>query len=554
MSITTDRLPPLTSPTTKNSWKIRKKQIGEQANDKERRVSLTNLQANDLLEIDNRSSDRQYAGADSSLDLSSQALLRGLDVVHRVGLQLQRRRSPGALAQEVIQILEDMIGYDNAAILLVDRSVRQLKPFALSERAYGKDFAQAYERYISTHELRLGVGVPGWVAHHGQSLLYGDISFEPRLENLETEMRSMLFVPILVEGVVVGTLGVESRLVDAFTPMDRQLLETIAGQLAIAIQNAHLFSRVRFKPINAEGTTKSSHLNGKYGTKPLVVEEEDEASVAAEQTEYAELAAADEETAPMPVLMIGKRKGDDDDTQALLADLRAQVEDLSAFNHTVAHDLKNPLSILMGFADVLVHDYAGREDELLDQGIRIIIENGRRIENIIDELLLLAEIRTVEQIPLMPLDMQAVLAVTNRRLSNFIKEYRPDIVVPETWPQAMGHQPWVEEIWVNYLSNAIKYGGSSPRVEVGGEPLDDGMVRFWVCDFGAGIDPADQKRLFVPFTKLQQADTKGHGLGLSIVQRIAKRLGGAVGVESEPGKGSLFWFTLPAVPQPPVGD
>ncbi len=81
---------------------------------------------------------------------------------------------------------------------------------------------------------------------------------------------------------------------------------------------------------------------------------------------------------------------------------------------------------------------------------------------------------------------------------------------------------------------------------MGGEATDDGMVRFWVRDFGAGIDQPDQQRLFIPFTKLQQTNTKGHGLGLSIVQRIAKRLGGAVGVESQPGEGSTFWFTLPA--------
>jgi signal transduction histidine kinase len=74
-----------------------------------------------------------------------------------------------------------------------------------------------------------------------------------------------------------------------------------------------------------------------------------------------------------------------------------------------------------------------------------------------------------------------------------------------------------------------------------------------VRDFGAGIEQADQQRLFIPFTKLQQANTKGHGLGLSIVQRITRRLGGTVGVESRTGEGSLFWFTLPAAPaSPPI--
>ena len=157
----------------------------------------------------------------------------------------------------------------------------------------------------------------------------------------------------------------------------------------------------------------------------------------------------------------------------------------------------------------------------------------------------------MEQVPVTPLDMPAVVAVTNRRLNNLIKEYQAEIVLPESWPLALGHQAWVEEIWVNYVSNAIKYGGPAPRVELGGELMDGGMARFWVRDNGDGIDPADQQRLFVPFTKLQQANTKGHGLGLSIVRRIARILGGDVGVESKMGEGSLFWFTLPAASSPP---
>ena len=71
------------------------------------------------------------------------------------------------------------------------------------------------------------------------------------------------------------------------------------------------------------------------------------------------------------------------------------------------------------------------------------------------------------------------------------------------------------------------------------------MVRFWVRDNGTGIPPEQQARLFTPFTRLAQARATGHGLGLSIVQRIVEKLGGQVGVESQPGQGSLFSFTLP---------
>jgi signal transduction histidine kinase len=139
-----------------------------------------------------------------------------------------------------------------------------------------------------------------------------------------------------------------------------------------------------------------------------------------------------------------------------------------------------------------------------------------------------------------------------------IEEYKADIVMPDAWPRVLGHHLWVEQVWVNYLSNALKYGGHSPRIElgfeieaVGEEPEEEDvsphMVRFWVRDNGPGLTREEQAQLFAPFTRLSQARARGYGLGLSIVQRIVEKLGGQVGVESEgiPGQGSTFSFTLP---------
>ena len=111
----------------------------------------------------------------------------------------------------------------------------------------------------------------------------------------------------------------------------------------------------------------------------------------------------------------------------------------------------------------------------------------------------------------------------------------------------MGYAPWVEEIWVNYLSNGLKYGGYPPRLELGGETLPNDMIRFWISDNGQGLDDEQQSNLFLPFTRLQSGKVSGQGLGLSIVRRIVEKLGGIVGVESQPGGGSKFYFTLPAV-------
>jgi two-component system sensor histidine kinase/response regulator len=144
--------------------------------------------------------------------------------------------------------------------------------------------------------------------------------------------------------------------------------------------------------------------------------------------------------------------------------------------------------------------------------------------------------------------MDSIVAEAQRRLVPLIEERQAEIVLPaeSEWPVALGYAPWIEEVWVNYLSNAIKYGGGPPRVELGAEIQPDGMARFWVRDNGAGLVPEDQARLFTPFTRLDQAHVKGYGLGLSIVRRIVEKLDGQVGITSQAGHGSIFSFTLPA--------
>jgi signal transduction histidine kinase len=111
---------------------------------------------------------------------------------------------------------------------------------------------------------------------------------------------------------------------------------------------------------------------------------------------------------------------------------------------------------------------------------------------------------------------------------------------------ARGYLPWVEEVWVNYIDNAIKYGGAPPTIELGADQPVDGLVRFWVRDDGRGLTEEATEDLFREFSRLaEHREVEGHGLGLAIVRRIVRKLGGTVGVESEVGEGSLFHFSLP---------
>ncbi len=225
---------------------------------------------------------------------------------------------------------------------------------------------------------------------------------------------------------------------------------------------------------------------------------------------------------------------------------RQRTEELDAFAHTVAHDLQNPLGLVIGFAEALEEDHAAMPDEELSRYLHTIAQSTRKASSIVNDLFLLAEVRKME-VPTMPLDMASVVAEAQQCLVYMIEEYQAKITLPETWPVALGYGPWVEGVWVNYLSNAIKYGGQPPRVELGATTQADGTVRFWVRDNGPGLTPEEQARLFTLFTQLDQDRTKGHGLGLSIVWRIVNKLDGQVGVESEVGRGSVFSFTLPGV-------
>jgi two-component system sensor histidine kinase/response regulator len=227
------------------------------------------------------------------------------------------------------------------------------------------------------------------------------------------------------------------------------------------------------------------------------------------------------------------------------------IAELDAYAHTVAHDLKNPLGSLVGFSDMLETEYTELSDEQLLLCVNTIARSARKMTNIIEELLLLASVRKMEEVKTEPLDMAAVVGEALDRLADMIAGHQAEIITPEVWPAAIGYGPWVEEIWVNYVSNGLKYGGQPPQVEMGGKLLNGpaGQVRFWVRDNGAGLSPDDQARLFTPFTQIHQARAEGHGLGLSIVQRIVEKLGGQVGVESEEGQGSVFFFTLPSAEQ-----
>jgi signal transduction histidine kinase len=229
------------------------------------------------------------------------------------------------------------------------------------------------------------------------------------------------------------------------------------------------------------------------------------------------------------------------------AALTARNEELDAYAHTVAHDLKNPVSAILGFAEHLEQDFDAIPEEERRESLEGIARSAQKMQAIIDALLLIGETRRPD-VASEPLDMRRVAGECLEGLAHEVRRLGARVRVPDTWPPAKGYAPWVEQVLTNYVSNALKYGGRPPSVELGATVMDRRLVRFWVRDNGRGLTLEEQRRTFAPFTRLSREDVHGHGLGLSIVRRLVERMGGEVGVESDgtPGAGSTFSFTLPA--------
>lgn len=223
------------------------------------------------------------------------------------------------------------------------------------------------------------------------------------------------------------------------------------------------------------------------------------------------------------------------------------IDDLDSFAHTVAHDLKNSLGSIVASCDVMQEGLKDNETELVTEIAGLIKSSASKTLKITQELLILATV-SHQEISKSELNMKEIFREATLQLQELILSKNVKIIEPETWPAAIGYASWVEEIWTNYLSNAIKYGGTPPEIAVGANKLENNRIRFWIKDNGDGIKQEQQPKLFRKYIRLDPKKADGYGLGLSIIKRIAEKLDGTVGVEStgEPGKGSTFYFELPA--------
>ncbi|MGB9937330.1 MAG: sensor histidine kinase [Methanobacterium sp.] len=232
-----------------------------------------------------------------------------------------------------------------------------------------------------------------------------------------------------------------------------------------------------------------------------------------------------------------------------ILELKRSNEELERFAYVSSHDLQEPLRTIASFTQLLERRYRGQLDKDADEFIDYIVEAAVRMKAQINALLEYSRVSTKgKEFELV--DTNVILSKTIKSLSTSLKESYAKITVDEL-PKVMGDADQLQRVFQNLISNAIKFRKCEEPLKIdisSHKSEDEKEYVFVIKDNGIGIEKQYMERIFVIFQRLHTRDVyKGTGIGLSIVKKVIERHGGRVWVESSPGKGSTFYFTLPII-------
>jgi signal transduction histidine kinase/DNA-binding response OmpR family regulator len=412
-----------------------------------------------------------------------------LVTINRITQALATQLDKDQLIQLVGDQVRDLFHAPIAYVSLLDRATMMLEfPYTFGEDAKPRPY---------------GVGLTSQIIRTGQPLLINEDMDRNRarlgIEKLGRDTASYLGVPIPSGGQSIGVISVQSTDQEGrFTEADQRLLSTIASAVGVAFHNAHLFEETR------------------------------QAKATAEEADAAK----------------------------------------SSFLSTVSHELRTPLTSVLGFAKIIRRRLEDRlfplipeDDRKVQQAKQQVIENldvvvseGERLTKLIDDVLDLAKIEagkftwnmaSVSVSDVIERAIAATASLFEAKKLNLVREIEPDM------PSVNGDQDRLIQVVINLISNAVKFTDSG-SITLSAR-LNDSEIVVGVTDSGIGIAPGDQAKVFEKFKQVGDTLTdkpKGTGLGLPICKEIVEYHGGRIWVESAPGKGSTFSFTLPLVGHP----
>jgi len=241
---------------------------------------------------------------------------------------------------------------------------------------------------------------------------------------------------------------------------------------------------------------------------------------------------------------ITERKRVEEERERLLAEIAAKNQELESVVYTISHDLRAPLVSLDGFSSLLKRESQNQLGEQGQHYLERIRANVAHMNTLVTELLELSRIGRVVG-PEEEIDAGVLLREIEEGLVLKLEQEGVEFIVQQPLPAVRGDRGRIRQVFANLIENAVKFRSAERalRIEVGCEE-EGGLYRFHVGDNGIGILPQYQEQIFEPFRQLDSG-IEGVGMGLTLVKRIVEHHGGRVWVESEVGKGSTFYFTIP---------
>lgn len=225
-------------------------------------------------------------------------------------------------------------------------------------------------------------------------------------------------------------------------------------------------------------------------------------------------------------------------------DLKRSNAELEQFAYVASHDLQEPLRMVASFTQLLAKRYRGKLDRDADDFIGFAVDGANRMQVLINDLLAFSRVGTRGRL-FAATDCEAVLSHTLANLTTTLQETGA-VVTHDPLPTVMADEVQLGQLLQNLLANALKFRGQdSLRVHIAAQRQGDEWI-FSVQDNGIGIAPEHQERIFSIFQRLHRREEfPGTGLGLALCRKIAERHGGRIWVDSEPGRGSTFYFSIP---------
>ena len=414
------------------------------------------------------------------------------EALYRLGALLSRSLEVEEVYPAFAEAVKALVPYDRIGVVVPDGEKLRMV-LSVAEPPVSSHHGAVWPQVKAT--------AVGWVLAHKTHRLVRDLATEATYSDetfiAREGVRATVQFPLVAAGEAVGVLLLDSRTPGAYTERDLELLDPLAQQLALALQNAWLYAQIK------------DH---------------------AEELEQ----RVEERTQAL---------------QAANIQLEAASRHKSQFLANMSHELRTPMNAILGYTELILDKIYGEVPETIRDVLGRVDKSGRHLLGLINDVLDISKIEAGElNLSLNDYSMKEVVHTVVTAVESLAaeKQLALKVAVPPDLSRGRGDERRIAQVLLNLVGNAIKF------TEVGEVRIQaqasDGAFLVSVSDTGSGIALGDQQKIFEEFQQVDNSTTKtkgGTGLGLAIAKRIIEMHGGRIWVESTPGQGSTFWFTLP---------